>query len=90
LGGEGGVAHILFLARDGTIIDQIDLSPLAEGAVGFARNAPAHTDPVADIAGLVISNHDPEGIALDAVAFDGGAQTSLATPESRPDLSQSG
>jgi hypothetical protein len=71
LGGEGGVAHILFLARDGAVIDQIDLTPLAEGSVAFARNA-----PVADIAGLVISNLDPEGIALDAVAFDGGAQNS--------------
>jgi hypothetical protein len=72
-GGEGGVAHIMFLSRDGAIIDQIDLTPLTEGAFGFARNA-----TVADIAGLVISNHDPEGIALDAVAFDGGEQTSRA------------
>lgn len=76
LGGEGGVAHILFLARDGALIDQIDLSPLAEGQFGFARNAPE-----ADIAGLVISNHDPEGIALDAVAFDGGEQTSQSAPQ---------
>ena len=80
LGGEGGVAHILFLARDGRLIDQIDLSALGEGPIGFARNAPPMTDAVADIAGLVISNHDPEGIALDAVAFDGGEQTSLTEP----------
>ena len=87
LGGEGGVAHILFLARDGSLIDQIDLTPLAEGPVAFARNA-----PVADIAGLVISNHDPEGIALDAVAFDGGEQTSQAdtAPNSSAGLSGSG
>ncbi len=71
LGGEGGMAHILFLARDGALIDQIDLTPLAEGPLTFARNS-----PVADIAGLVISNLDPEGMALDAVAFDGGAQNS--------------
>lgn len=76
LGGEGGVAYILFLARDGHVIDQIDLTPLNEGPVAFARNA-----PVADIAGLVICNHDPAGIALDAVAFDGGEQTSLAPQE---------
>lgn len=73
LGGEGGVAHVQFLARDGTQIDQIDLSPLVDGSVAFRRNA-----PVADIAGLVISNTDPEGIALNAVAFDGGEQTSKA------------
>ena len=71
-GGEGGVAHLLFLARDGSLIDEIDLSALAEVPYGFARNA-----PVGNIAGVVISNHDPEGIALDGVAFDSGAQTSM-------------
>lgn len=87
LGGEGGVAQIRFLSRDGIMIDQIELSPLAEGPVGFARNA-----PVADIAGLVISNHDPEGIALDAVAFDSGEQTSQSAnpPNSPAPLSGSG
>ena len=71
-GGEGGVAHLLFLARDGSLIDEIDLSALAEMPYGFARNA-----PVGNIAGVVISNHDPEGIALDGVAFDSGAETSM-------------
>ena len=90
LGGEGGVAHILFLARDGSLIDQIELSPLAEGSIGFARNTPPMTDAVADIAGLVISNNDPEGIALDAVAFDTGDQTSLLLPMAQTEAQRSG
>lgn len=74
-GGEGGVAILQALARDGTEIGRIAVSPLTEAPVGLLRGG-----PVADIAGLVITNRDPEGIALDAVGFDGGEQTSLRRP----------
>ena len=70
-GGEGGVVVILFMARDGRIIDSHTLGPLAEDIFEFTRR-----DAQDDIAGLVLSNRDPEGIALDEVAFDFGFETS--------------
>lgn len=61
-GGEGGAATILFMDRDGTVIDSHAVAPLAEEAVGFAHEP-------GRIAGLVVTNTDPEGIALDQVDF---------------------
>lgn len=68
--------------------ERLRLGPLGEQQVGFARQG-----DLADIAGLVISNQDPEGIALDGVAFDGAEPTSQLLPrksDSRQTVSGSG
>lgn len=70
-GGEGGTAWIVFLRRDGSVIDSAELAPLSEASYGFQRNG-----RIPDIAGLVVTNADPDGIALDTLAFDGADQTS--------------
>ena len=69
-GGEGGVAWVLFLRRDGSLIDSAELAPLSEASYGFVR-----AGRIADIAGLVLTNADPDGIALDTLAFDGADLT---------------
>ncbi|MFD2738985.1 hypothetical protein ACFSUD_05360 [Sulfitobacter aestuarii] len=63
-GGDQGEARILFLRRDGSLIAALTLSRLGESALGFARSG-----DVADIAGLVLTNTDPQGIALDILRF---------------------
>ncbi len=70
-GGEGGTATILFLNRSGTVIDTHDIAGLGEMSLVFLRDA-----AIEDIAGIVLNNRDPEGIALDEVAFGFGPQTS--------------
>ncbi len=70
-GGEGGVATVLFLRRDGTLIDTAVLEPLSEATYAFMRN-----DGARDIAGLVLTNADPDGIALDTLLFNGVDLTS--------------
>lgn len=64
LGGEDGTALITFLRRDGTVIDAVELTPLSDREFGFMRQA---LRP--DIAGFVITNTDPEGIAVDNLRF---------------------
>lgn len=63
-GGEEGTAEILFLRRDGTLLEQIPVSPVGEFALGFMR-----PDGHADIAGVVVNNTDPQGIAIDTIRF---------------------
>lgn len=70
-GGEGGFATIVFLHSDGSIIDTHFLSPLAETSYAFQRQGDQ-----SDIAGIIITNEDPDGIALDTVSFEAVAQTS--------------
>lgn len=64
LGGEDGSAQIMFLRRDGSLIDTVSIAPLSDKAFGFMRQG---LRP--DIAGFVITNDDPEGIALDNLRF---------------------
>ena len=64
LGGEKGTARIQFLRRDGTLIHAMTVSDLARGGLGFWRQK-----GVADIAGFVITNQDPQGIAIDDLRF---------------------
>ncbi|MEQ9693378.1 hypothetical protein [Shimia sp. SDUM112013] len=64
-GGEMGFATLTFLARDGTPLDSHRIGPLGEASYGFLRAGGQR-----DIAGLVITNRDPEGIALDNLRFD--------------------
>lgn len=64
-GGERGQATVVFLRRDGSEITRLSLGPLGEESYGFLRNADAP-----DIAGVLILNDDPQGIAIDNLAFD--------------------
>jgi hypothetical protein len=64
-GGEQGHATLIFLRRDGTEIHRLTLGPLSETSHGFLRQ-----HGVSDIAGLIVTNSDPEGIALDNLRFD--------------------
>ena len=63
-GGEAGAAKVLFLRRDGTVITQVPVEPTGEFAVGFLR-----TGGISDIAGLVVTNSDPQGLAIDTLRF---------------------
>lgn len=66
-GGEGGNAVVVFLRRDGSTLDTWVIGPLAEDAYAFEGR---------DIAGFVITNDDPDGIAFDTLAFEKADQTS--------------
>ena len=63
-GGEAGAAQVSFLRRDGTLIGEVQIRPTGEFAVGFLRSTGD-----ADIAGMVITNSDPQGIAIDTLRF---------------------
>ncbi|MGB5864008.1 MAG: hypothetical protein WBG95_06875 [Sulfitobacter sp.] len=63
-GGETGRAEVTFLRRDGALLARVPVSPLGEFAFGFVR-----AQGGADIAGIVITNTDPQGIALDTIRF---------------------
>ncbi|WP_299777732.1 hypothetical protein [uncultured Roseobacter sp.] len=63
-GGEAGSASAVFYHRSGQEIMRMDLPPVGENAFGFIR---ATGD--ADIAGVVITNTDPQGLALDNIRF---------------------
>lgn len=71
-GGERGDARLSFLGRDGRVIDTHVIGPLSESTHGFLR-----LDDQSDIAGLIVTNTDPEGIALDNLRFDKAAILSL-------------
>lgn len=71
-GGEQGVATIRFFSRDGHVIDTHTIGPLSETSHGFLR-----ANEQTDIAGLILTNKDPEGIALDNLRFDKSAILSL-------------
>ncbi len=64
LGGEAGTARIEFLRRDGSVIHAVDLSTRGTMNLGFMR-----PDNTQDIAGFVITNRDPQGLAIDNVRF---------------------
>ena len=63
-GGEQGSAQVQFLRRDGSVLAQVPVSPIGEFGLGFAR-----TEGTADIAGVVVTNTDPQGIAIDTIRF---------------------
>jgi len=63
-GGEAGTATVQFLGPDGGQIARVTLSGIGEGPVAFLRGGGQ-----ADISGLVITNEDPQGIAIDNVRF---------------------
>lgn len=63
-GGELGVAIVTFYRRDGAAIGAVPVDPTGEFAVGFLRNSGD-----ADIAGFVLTNTDPQGLAMDTLRF---------------------
>lgn len=63
-GGENGFARVIFLRRDGSVIAEIAVQNLGEYAVGFRRQ-----DDLPDIAGFVMMNIDPQGLAIDNIRF---------------------
>lgn len=63
-GGEDGAARVVFYHRSGAEIMAMQLPPAGEHAFGFLR-----ATGEADIAGVVITNTDPQGLALDNLRF---------------------
>ena len=63
-GGEDGAALVHFYRRDGSFIGPVPVQPTGEFAVAFLRS-----DGHADIAGFVLTNTDPQGLALDSLRF---------------------
>ncbi|MEO9651501.1 MAG: hypothetical protein ABJ360_06995 [Roseobacter sp.] len=63
-GGESGAAKAAFLSRDGRVIALLDLPAAGEYHYGFIR-----ANGAADIAGVVVTNRDPAGVAMDNVRF---------------------
>lgn len=63
-GGEAGGATAVFYHRTGQEIMEMDLPEPGEHAFGFIR-----ATGEADIAGVVITNTDPQGLALDNIRF---------------------
>lgn len=63
-GGEDGAALVHFYRRDGSFIGPVPVQPTGEFAVAFLRS-----DGQADIAGFVITNTDPQGLAMDTLRF---------------------
>ena len=63
-GGEDGRARVQFLARDGSVIHVIDVIPTGEFTVAFQRG-----NDRTDIAGFVLTNQDPQGMAMDTLRF---------------------
>jgi len=67
VGGNGGSATLSFYRTDGTLIDAVVVSGLADLAYGFAT-----ADGTTTIAGILIQNTDPSGIGVDNICRDGG------------------
>ena len=63
-GGERGAAVVHLYRRDGTLIGQVPVEPTGEFAVGFLRS-----DAHSDIAGFIVTNTDPQGLAIDTLRF---------------------
>lgn len=63
-GGEDGVAYVSFYSRDGAQVGVVPISPTGEFAVGFLRSTGQ-----ADLAGFIITNQDPQGLAIDTIRF---------------------
>jgi hypothetical protein len=69
----GGTATVDLFRRNGTLIQQLTLSALANQGYGFSRDA-----GIQDIAGFSIFNNDATGIGLDDIKY----QTAVPEPSS--------
>lgn len=65
VGGNAGTATVDFFRRDGTLIQEIVLTGLADAFYGFSREG-----GVKDIAGISIFNDDGGGIGFDNLKHD--------------------
>jgi hypothetical protein len=65
VGGDSGTATVSFFARNGTLIDSVTLTGLADAFYGFSREG-----GVQDIAGISITNNDPAGVGFDNLLSD--------------------
>jgi hypothetical protein len=63
-GGEAGAAMVTFLRRNGDVIASVPVAPTGEFAVAFIRQKGKE-----DIAGFVLTNTDPQGLAIDTLRF---------------------
>ncbi|MEP5729156.1 MAG: hypothetical protein ABJL67_07250 [Sulfitobacter sp.] len=63
-GGEAGAATVMMFRRDGSAIGQVPVKPTGEFSVGFLRSTGE-----ADIAGFIVTNTDPQGLAIDTLRF---------------------
>lgn len=63
-GGDEGSATVTIFARDGRFIAAVPVAPTGEHGVGFLR-----AGGIADIAGFVLTNRDPQGLAMDTLRF---------------------
>ena len=74
-GNNGGSAWLNFFRLDGTLIDTITMTDLADGVYGFRR-----AFGIEEIRGISIHNEDFEGIAYDNICHD--VTSAVATEES--------
>ncbi len=65
VGPGASVVEFDFYARDGSLIESTSLFPISSGAIAFRR-----AGDVEDIAGVVMTNLDPSGLAIDNVRFN--------------------
>jgi hypothetical protein len=65
VGGNGGSATLDFYRGDGSLIDTVVLSGLADHSYGFKKS-----DGIPDIKGIVIQSTDPSGFGIDNVCHD--------------------
>lgn len=76
--GNGGAANVSFFGNDGSLIQSLALTNLADGYYGFQRDGGFN-----DIYGISIDNDDTNGIGFDNLKFDvrsvGGAVPEPAT-----------
>ncbi|MGC1494374.1 MAG: hypothetical protein WA790_01105 [Sulfitobacter sp.] len=63
-GGEAGVAIVSFMRRNGEMIGIVPIDPTGEFSIGFARER-----GIRDIAGFIVTNTDPQGLAIDTLRF---------------------
>jgi hypothetical protein len=73
VGGNGGSATLGFYRMDGSLIDNVVVSGLADLSYGFATS-----DGSRIISGILIQTTDPSGIGVVNICHDGGATKSRA------------
>ena len=67
VGGNGGSATLSFYRADGSLIDDVVVSGLADLSYGFAT-----ADASPSISGILIQTTDPSGIGVDDICHNGG------------------
>lgn len=73
VGGNGGSATLSFYRANGTLIDDVTVSGLADLTYGFAT-----ADATASIAGILVQNTDASGIGVVKICYDAGIVSARA------------